>query len=114
MKVGIIYGAFNFSELESDSILKSAKDYCEYLICAIETNPILSPPAESVVFRYQKLKKKLSIDEIVPYQNEDDLLDILTAFKIDIVLLHGSLKGSFIGKKYCTEKNIKICNLVKS
>lgn len=55
----------------------------------MQTDPTLdrpekNQPAQTVVERYIQLKGCKFVDEIVPYVTEQDLEDILRAFKIDL------------------------------
>jgi glycerol-3-phosphate cytidylyltransferase len=50
------------------------------------------------------------VDEIVPYATEQDLEDILRAFKIDVRIIGDEYKDkNFTGRTYCEEKGIELC-----
>jgi glycerol-3-phosphate cytidylyltransferase len=50
-----------------------------------------------------------AVDEIIPYYTEEDLLDILKSFVIDVRIIGDDyLDRDFTGKKYCEEKGIEI------
>ena len=49
------------------------------------------------------------MDEIVPYVREEDLIDVLSSFKIDIRIIGEEYKEKdFTGKEYCKKKGIEI------
>jgi len=50
-----------------------------------------------------------SVDEIVPYNTEEDLMDILKSFVIDVRIIGDDYRDAdFTGKQYCEEKGIEI------
>jgi glycerol-3-phosphate cytidylyltransferase len=49
------------------------------------------------------------VDEIVPYTTEQDLEDILRAFKIDVRIVGDEYQDkNFTGRTYCEEKEIEL------
>ena len=73
-------------------LLKKAKLHCDYLIVGLQVDPTLdrpekNKPIQTVVERYIQLKSCKFIDEIVPYATEQDLLDILSSFKINVRII---------------------------
>ena len=70
MKIGITFSAFDLLHAGHIKMLEDAKRQCDYLICAIQTDPTLdrpekNKPIQSVVERYIQLKGCKYIDEIV-------------------------------------------------
>jgi glycerol-3-phosphate cytidylyltransferase len=96
-------------------MLEEAKRQCDYLICGLQTDPTIdrpekNRPVQSVVERYIQLKGCKFVDEIVPYATEQDLEDILRAFKIDVRIIGDEYKDkNFTGRTYCEEKGIELC-----
>ena len=71
--------------------------------------PEKNKPSQSIIQRYVQLKGCKFVDEIVPYVNESDLMDILISFKIDIRIIGEEYKKkSFTGKDFCKKKGLKI------
>ena len=95
-------------------MLKDAKKQCDHLIVGLQIDPTLdrpekNKPIQSVVERYIQLKSCKYVDEIVPYVSEQDLLDILTSFKIHKRIIGEEYrKINFTGKDYCIKKGIEI------
>jgi possible glycerol-3-phosphate cytidylyltransferase len=62
-----------------------------------------------VVERYIQLKACRSVDEIIPYNTEEDLMDILQSFVIDVRIIGDDYRDKdFTGKQYCEDKGIQI------
>ncbi len=112
MKVGITFSAFDLLHAGHVKMLEEAKRQCEYLICGLQTDPTIdrpekNKPVQTVVERYIQLKACKHVDEIVPYATEQDLEDILRAFKIDVRIVGEEYKEkSFTGTIYCEENGI--------
>ena len=87
MIIGITFSCFDLLHAGHIKMLEEAKAQCDYLITGLQVDPTLdrpekNKPIQSVVERYIQLKSCKYVDEIVPYISEQDLLDILTSFKI--------------------------------
>jgi glycerol-3-phosphate cytidylyltransferase len=66
-------------------------------------------PSQSIIERYIQLKGCKHIDEIIPHVSEQDLVDILHSFKLDVRIIGDEYKDKqFTGKDYCEEKGIEI------
>lgn len=114
MKIGITFSAFDLLHAGHIKMLEDAKRHCDYLICGLQTDPTLdrpekNKPTQSVVERYIQLEGCKYVDQIVPYATEQDLEDILKAFKIDVRILGEEYQHkNFTGRAYCEEKGIEL------
>jgi len=114
MKVGITFSAFDLLHAGHVKMLEEAKRKCEYLICGLQTDPTIdrpekNKPVQTVVERYIQLKACKHVDEIVPYATEQDLEDILRAFKIDVRIVGEEYEEkNFTGRIYCEENGIEL------
>ena len=114
MKIGITFSTFDFLHAGHIKMLEEAKDQCDYLICGLQSDPTIdrpekNKPVQTVVERYIQLKGCKFVDEIVPYTTEQDLEDILHAFKIDVRIVGDEYETKdFTGRKYCEESNINL------
>ncbi|MEL1254245.1 adenylyltransferase/cytidyltransferase family protein [Flavobacterium sp. DGU38] len=114
MKIGITFSAFDLLHAGHITMLEEAKRQCDYLICALQTDPTLdrpekNRPTQTVVERYIQLKGCKFVDEIVPYATEQDLEDILKSFKIDVRILGDEYREkNFTGRQYCESKGIEL------
>lgn len=114
IRIGITFSAFDLLHAGHIKMLEEAKRQCDYLICALQTDPTLdrpekNKPVQSVVERYIQLKGCRFVDEIVPYATEQDLVDILRSFKIDVRIIGDEyINQKFTGREYCEEKGIEL------
>jgi len=70
-------------------MLKEAKNVCDYLIVGLQTDPTIdrpekNRPIQSVFERFVQLDACKYVDEIVIYQTEKELMDILLSYPINI------------------------------
>jgi glycerol-3-phosphate cytidylyltransferase len=113
-RVGITFSAFDLLHAGHIKMLEEARRQCDYLIVGLQTDPTIdrpekNRPIQTVVERYIQLKACKPVDEIVPYATEQDLEDILRAFKIDVRIVGDEYKDkNFTGRPYCEEKGIEL------
>ena len=114
MKVGITFSTFDLFHAGHVKMLEEARSVCEYLIVGLQLDPSIdrankNKPTQSIIERYVQLRGCKYIDEIVPYVTEQDLIDILSSFKIDVRIIGEEyLSKDFTGKDYCLKKGIEI------
>ena len=114
MKVGITFSTFDLFHAGHVKMLEEAKSKCDYLITGLQLDPSIdrpekNKPTQSIIERYVQLRACKYIDEVIPYVTEDDLLDILSSFKIDLRIIGNEYKEkNFTGKDYCSKKKIEI------
>lgn len=95
-------------------MLREAKDNCDYLICGLQSNPNIdrpekNAPVQSLVERYAQLNAIKFVDEIVPYETESDVVDILQLFDLDIRFLGEEYREKdFTGKDICRKRGIQL------
>lgn len=113
-KIGITFSAFDLLHAGHVKMLEEAKQYCDYLIVGLQTDPTIdrpekNKPTQSVVERYIQLKACKFVDEIIPYTTEQDLQDILQSFTLDVRIVGNEYKDkSFTGREYCENMGIKL------
>lgn len=114
MKTGITFSTFDLFHAGHVKMLEEAKTKCDYLIVGLQLDPSIdrpekNKPTQSIIERYVQLKACKFIDEIIPYITEEDLIDVLSSFKIDIRIIGEEYKEKdFTGKEYCKKKGIEI------
>ena len=114
MKTGVTFSTFDLLHAGHISMLKEAKSQCDYLICGLHVDPKIerpnkNSPIQSLVERYIQLSAVKYVDEIVPYNLEQDLYDILLTYPIDIRLIGADYKDVDVsGKQLCIDNSIKI------
>ena len=95
-------------------MLREAKEQCDYLICGLQVDPSIdrkekNSPVQTLVERYSQLHSCRYVDEIIPYQTEKDLEDILQMFNIDVRILGEEYREqNFTGKDICQGRNIDL------
>ena len=92
MKVGFTCSTFDLFHAGHLMMLKEAKTVCDHLIVGLQTDPSIdrpekNKPVQSVFERYEQLKACRYIDEILVYATEEDLLNILLSYPIDVRVL---------------------------
>ena len=113
MKVGITFSPFYSLDAQYLAMLQDAKQHCDYLIVGLQTNPAkdhnyTEPATLSLTERFVQLNNCELIDEIIPYETEQDVEDIMRSFFINIRFVHKRYKDAFVAKDYCEAKNIAI------
>lgn len=93
MKIGFTCSTFDLFHAGHIMMLKEARTQCDYLIVGLQTDPTIDRPTEknkpvqSVFERYEQLKACKYIDEIIVYATEEDLLNILLSYPINVRIL---------------------------
>ena len=114
MKVGITFSTFDLFHAGHIKMLEEAKSHCDYLIIGLQLDPSIdraekNKPTQTIVERYVQVRSCKYIDEVIPYATEQDLIDILSSFKIDLRIIGEEYRNKeFTGKDYCKKKGIKI------
>ena len=114
MKVGITFSTFDLLHAGHVKMLEEAKRVCDYLIVGLQLDPSIdrdekNAPTQTIIERYIQLKGCIHVDEIIPYVTENDLLDILQSFKIDVRIVGDEyIEKQYTGRSYCEEKGIDI------
>ena len=114
MKVGITFSTFDLLHAGHVKMLEEAKRVCDYLIVGLQLDPSIdraekNVPTQTIIERYIQLKGCIHVDEIVPYVTENDLLDILQSFKIDVRIVGDEyIEKQYTGRTYCEEKGIEV------
>ena len=114
MKVGFTCSTFDLLHSGHVQMLREAKEQCDYLICGLQVDPSVdraekNAPIQTVVERYTQLKAVKYVDEIIPYNIEKDLEDILTMYQIDVRILGEEYRDKdFTGKDICRSREIDL------
>ena len=114
MKTGITFSTFDLLHAGHIAMLAEAKSVCDYLICGLHVDPQVerpnkNQPIQSIVERYVQLSSVQYVDEIIPYNLEKDLHDILLTYPINIRIIGADYKDTeFSGKDICLTKGIEI------
>lgn len=114
LKIGITFSTFDLLHAGHIAMLSEAKNHCDYLIAGLQTDPTLdrstkNAPVQSIIERQIQLQATRYVDEIVVYQTEKDLEDILLSMPIDVRILGVEYKDKdFTGKDICNKRGIEL------
>lgn len=93
LKIGITFSTFDLLHAGHIAMLAEAKNHCDYLIAGLQTDPTLdrpdtkNKPVQSIVERQISLGACRYVDEIVVYETEKDLIDLILTLPIDVRIL---------------------------
>lgn len=114
MVVGFTCSTFDLLHAGHIAMLREAKEQCDYLICGLQVDPSKdrhekNKPVQSLVERWTQLQGVKYVDEIIPYETEKDLEDILQLFNIHVRIMGVEYKDKdFTGKDICRKRGISI------
>ena len=114
MIIGLTASTFDLLHAGHIAMLREAKTQCDHLICALQVDPSIdrsekNPPVQTLVERWTQLDGVKYVDEIIPYQSEKDLEDILQLYNLDIRIIGEEYKhGKFTGRAICAARGIEI------
>jgi glycerol-3-phosphate cytidylyltransferase len=115
MKIGFNCSSFDLLHAGHVTMLKMEKQLCDYLIVALQIDPtidrpgIKNKPVQSAYERYVQLQACKYVDEILIYETEYDLLQLLMTQKIDIRFLSDEyLNRDFTGKQWCIDNGVEL------
>ena len=114
MRVGITASTFDLLHAGHVAMLREAKEQCDHLICALQIDPTIdriekNKPIQTVVERYTQLAAVRYVDEVIVYSTEQDLLDILQMYPINVRILGDEYKlKEFTGKNECRKLGIEL------
>ena len=96
-------------------MLAEARNHCDYLIAGLQTDPTIdrpttkNRPVQSIVERQIQLSACRYVDEVVVYQTEQDLVDLLLILPVDVRILGVEYQlKEFTGGKECRERGIEL------
>ena len=94
--IGFTCGAFDLLHAGHIVMLEESRSRCDYLIVGLQTDPTIdrpekNKPIQSVYERFVQLNAVKYIDNIIPYDTEESLIDLLKSQHIDI---------RFVGEDY--------------
>ena len=110
MKKGITFGAFDLFHAGHILMLEEAKTVCDHLIVAIQTDPSLdrenkNSPVQSIEEREIQVSACRYVDEVIIYDREADLLEMLDTLDWDIRILGDEYKDrEFTGRDKYLER----------
>jgi glycerol-3-phosphate cytidylyltransferase len=114
-KIGITFSTFDMLHAGHIAMLSEAKNHCDYLIAGLQTDPTIdrpdtkNSPIQSVVERQIQLAACRYVDEVVVYQTERDLIDLLLILPVDVRILGVEYEQKdFTGRGECYDRGIEL------
>ena len=113
--VGFTCSTFDLLHAGHILMLAECKQVCDYLIVGVQSDPTIdrpgtkNKPVQSIVERYVQLSAVKFVDEIIIYNTEKDLEDMLMFLPLAVRIIGEEYKDKeFTGKKICEDRGIKI------
>lgn len=112
--IGITFSQFDLLHAGHIAMLAEAKNHCDYLIAGLQNNaqwdrPQKNAPIQSLVERQIQLSAVRFVDEIVVYNTEKDLEDILLTLPLDVRILGVEyMQSEFTGRAICEKRKIQL------
>jgi glycerol-3-phosphate cytidylyltransferase len=115
LRIGITFSTFDMLHAGHIAMLSESKNHCDYLIAGLQTDPTIdrpdtkNPPVQSIVERQIQLSATRFVDEIVVYQTEQDLIDLLLILPVDVRILGIEYaQRPFTGMNECHDRGIEL------
>ena len=115
MKKGITFGAFDLFHAGHVLMLEEAKSVCDHLIVCIQSDPSLdreekNKPVQSIIEREIQVSGCRHVDEVIIYDSEVDLLNIIDQVDWDVRILGEEYKDKDFT---CRDQTLERCHFNK-
>ena len=115
MKIGFNCSCFDLFHAGHVTMLKMEKERCDYLKVALQVDPTIdrpglkNKPVQSIYERYVQVQACKYVDEILVYDTEKELLNLIMTQDMNIRFLSDEyLYRDFTGKQYCLDNGIEL------
>lgn len=115
MIIGFTCSAFDLLHPGHLAMLKECKDHCDHLIVGLHTDPSIdrpgakNKPIQSVYERYAQLRACKYVDDIVPYETEYDLINLIAVENINVRFVGEEYSDTYLtAQDICDKRGIKI------
>jgi glycerol-3-phosphate cytidylyltransferase len=113
--IGFTCGAWDLLHPGHLHFLMKCNEQCNQLVIGLHTNPNIdrptkkSIPIQTTFERYLQLKSCSYISDIIPYDTEKDLENMMSILNMDIRFLGSDYKNKpYTGEHICLARGIKI------
>jgi glycerol-3-phosphate cytidylyltransferase len=113
-RIGITFGCMDLLHAGHVAMLAEAKQNCDYLIVGLQNDPSVdrpekNKPIQSIFERQLQITACRFVDEVVVYNTEADVEDILKTLPINVRIIGSDyVNQDFTGKQYCVDNDIDI------
>jgi glycerol-3-phosphate cytidylyltransferase len=117
-RVGIVASCFDLFHAGHVLMLMEAKENCDRLVVALQSDPSVdrpekNKPVQALSERYIQLEACKYVDQIIPYDTESDLYNLLAGYDWDIRFLGSDYHGRadytgqdlYIPIHYCSRRH---------
>ena len=97
--VGITFGSFDLCHFGHALMFEECKEFCDYLIVGVQSDPSIDRPEKNRPIQSHKERMGIVsslkfVDEIIPYETEEDLIEVLKKVKPDVRILGADHKNT--------------------
>lgn len=116
MKIGLFPMVADVLHAGHILAIEEAKSKCDYLIVALYCSPKRKPNlVQSIFERYIQLSAIKFVDEVIPYEDEEDVYRVLLSIKFDVYFLGADYKNKrFEGQDLVENLGKEICYLSRN
>ena len=107
-KIGFTCSTFDLFHAGHIVMLKEAKSLCDYLVVGLLVDPTKdrpdskNKPVQSIFERYIQVSSCKYVDEVIPFESEQDLVDMILTINPDIRIVGEEYKDKeHTGKGLC-------------
>lgn len=99
VKIGFTCSTFDLFHAGHLVMLQEAKTLCDYLIVGLLSDPTIdrpdtkNKPVQSMFERYVQLAACRYVDEVIPFQTEQEIIDIILTIQPDIRIVGEEYKN---------------------
>jgi glycerol-3-phosphate cytidylyltransferase len=117
-RVGIVASCFDLFHAGHILMLYEAKKNCDRLVVALQSDPTIdrpekNKPVQGMFERFMQVESCEYVDQVIPYDTEDDLYNLLVSYDWDVRFLgedyvdRNDYTGSnlYIPIHYCSRKH---------
>ena len=115
MRVGFTCGSFDLLHPGHIAMLQLCKKQCDKLIVGLQTDPTIdrpdtkNKPVQTMFERYMQLEALKYIDQIIPYDTEADLSNLLGVIDIDVRFVgEDHINDQITGQLMCDHRGVEI------
>lgn len=108
VKIGFTCSTFDLFHSGHNVMLMEAKSLCDYLIVGLLVDPTIdrpsnkNKPVQSVFERYIQVASCRFVDEVIPFETEKDLVDMILTINPDIRIVGEEYENTnHTGKGLC-------------
>lgn len=97
-RVGIVASCFDLFHAGHILMLTEAKDQCDRLVVALQSDPTIdrpekNKPVQGMFERFIQVESCEYVDQVIPYDTEADLYNLLAGYDWDVRFLGDDYRG---------------------